>query len=107
MTIRLKNIHALEGQMTMGSDIDLAREVIIRGGVFARWFVMGLQVIVKVSETREAYGRLDAHISPVGGGGSRWIASEKLDILTGEEIKDLLRDLESEGLPIGEWGGAK
>ena len=98
MTIRLNNVHALEGQTHMGNDIDLAREVILKGGVLARWFVMGLQVIVEVSQTREAYGRLDANISPVGGGGSRWIASDKLDILTGDEIKELQRDLEARGL---------
>lgn len=97
-----------KGQRHMGNDIDLAREVIFKGGVLARWFVMDLRVLVLVLDTRESYGRLDAHITPVGGGGTRWIASEKLDILNDEEAlewEDIYRLMQREASNFRQYGG--
>ncbi len=38
----------------------------------------GLQVSVKLLDVRPKYGRIDLQITPINGGGIKWISSDKL-----------------------------
>lgn len=45
----------------------------------ALWLAVEVWVPVETLDVRQAYGRIDVRISPVGGKGEMWVASDALN----------------------------
>jgi hypothetical protein len=45
----------------------------------AFWLVVEVWVLVETRDVRKAFGRIDVRISPVGGKGEMWVASDALN----------------------------
>ena len=51
----------------------------------ALWAVDTLKVLVDIRDIREAFGRVDFLISPVGGSGEKWVQKGSLTFVTAVE----------------------
>lgn len=51
----------------------------------AMWSVDTLKVLVDIRDIREAFGRVDFLISPVGGSGEKWVQKGSLTFSTAVE----------------------
>ena len=52
-------------------------------GQQALWSVDTLRVLVDIRDIREAFGRVDFLISPVGGSGEKWVQKGSLNFTVG------------------------
>lgn len=64
----------------MATTKELARPIGRTGTLAVFTAPQTLHVAVKVLDTRECWGRIDYHVTPVGGSGETWVSAERVTL---------------------------